>query len=254
MEYKMKPVIFFDIDETLYFKYGYPNNLTQIQDAIAKMKNTGFKFGLCTQRPFDDFVKNLADIYGINSYIISEGGACIYEKNYAYGKVFGWNNLVKSLNSQVKELITAYLRKEKIITPVVIDCKFDCEDIVYLNKFREETSTIRLPRALQFLVNDLIYYLKTNPQLTNYNISQDPYSSLKINIVPLGLSKVVTIQKFIEGNSILITDYESEKTPHDTRLEVYSVGNNSDFNNYCNKVYSPGGEGIIKILKEKESL
>ena len=238
MGYKMKPVIFFDIDETLYFKYGYPNNLTQIQDAIAKMKNTGFKFGLCTQRPFDDFVKNLADIYGINSYIISEGGACVYEKDNVYKKVFGWNKLVKSLNLVVKELITAYLRKKKKIIFYFLNIAFP----------------IRLPRTLQFLVDDLICYLKTNPLLTNYNINQDPYSSLKINIVPLGLSKVITIQKFIESDSILITDYESEKTPHDTRLEVYSVGDNSDFNNYCDKVYSPEGEGIIKILKEKEGL
>ena len=223
-------VIVFDIDETLVSNEVLPNNLDEILIEINKLKNHHYSFGICTNRPLEPFVKKIADTYLIDDYIICENGAIIYKKN---------KNHCEKVCAYIQENIN-----EKLINKLKTFLK---NNDVTLNLFRQATSTIRTKNEIT--TKNVIDYLKTNIDLTNYII--EPNNN-KILIYNKYIDKIQTLNNLYKNMSVIfVTDYEKKTSSPNKNIKMYSVGKNKEFNKKCQLVFSKATEGILEILRKE---
>ena len=171
----------------------------------------------------------------------------ISKKRFKYRIVS--NNKKFSLNKLVKDLITCFVRKNNIKIPIKITSNFNNNDSIVINKYRNQTATIRFPEKMDQQFDLIIDYLKNSPKLSNMNITKNSNYKTKINIFPKNINKISSIEKnFKNKNVIFITDFEENLSMHNSLIKVYSVGVSKEFNDYCDEVFSPFSKGVEEIL------
>lgn len=228
-------VVLFDIDDTLIKNKEYPKNYAKIVKLITLLKKNNISFGLCTYRPYNESVKKIFSDYKLNGPIITEGGAS--------------NNLDEHpISPIIENIIKKYLKENNLNINVKIDNNYEDIASIIINKDRKKTSTIRFPKILKTKIDLIIKYLKNYDIMNNMNINISRESDLKINIAPKDIDKISVIEK-LDDKIIFITDYEDVLPPHSSKILVYSVGDNIEFNKKCDKTFSIFGSGIEEILK-----
>ena len=223
-----KKIIIFDIDETLVENEIYPKNIDEIINAINILKKNNYCFGICTNRPLENFVKKIVNKYQINDFIICEGGACIYKK------ILGLYILKKTF---IKKNINKKLKKE-----LKIQLKY-----VKLNNKRIRSSTIKIldKRRKNTIIKKLnkIYYLK------DYIVQE---KNSKITIESKCIDKIKTINNIYKYEPVIfVTDYEKKLSIPNINVKIFSVGEDKIFNNTCHLVYSKSTLGVLEILKKE---
>lgn len=224
--------VLFDIDGTLINNNLYPQNFNEIKNGILKLQSQNISFGVCTYRPYDDEVKKIMKDYEINGDVISEGGACFYQK----GK--SMINPTKTITSKVENVNLIISEKFK---------RHIENGIMKINEKRVMTATIYISKTENtvFIFRKLKKILNSN----EYDVKISFENKNKILVTPKKNGKIYAIKKYFNQDEvILISDYENEFISHDKNIKVYSVGNNKNFNAYADEVFENFGIGIEKIL------
>lgn len=223
MNHGNKKTIIFDIDETLVNNEIFPDNLNIIRKKIIFLKKHNYSFGICTNRPLEEFVYKIIDSYLIDDYVICEGGAVIYYRDNCITKV--------------EEDINKIIRR-----------KLDIFDIKYnLNMTRKRSCTIRIEDV--FKIDYIIDYLKKLTFATDFYIEKQ---NNKILIHSKKIDKIKVLNEIYESRSVIfVTDYEEKLSKCNDNIKIYSVGINNKFNKTCYLVFSKSTKGVLEIL-EKE--
>ena len=226
--------ILFDVDDTLLQNQQYPDNYSKIVELIDILKEKNIVFGICTYRPYDKVIEKIVTDYKINGPIITEGGAIFNNK--------------MTLNIIVKEILEEIIEKSNLKYKIIIDNNYNDNNLIIINKDRKNTSTVRFPLKTQKNIKQIINKMKEYNVMKKMNIFISENNDIKINIMPKGTNKINSVEKMIKDNTIiLITDYE-KNIPKKSKVIVYSVGNNNEFNKQCNNAFSLFGKGIEEIL------
>lgn len=214
----MKLYVLFDIDGTLIEDKKYPKNIEKIKVAISFLKDNGVTFGICTARPFDYEVRKIIEDYNIDGSVISEGGACFYEKE------MGKYKLRKTIPNKIVDLkchISNILKMQNL----------EMNKDILLNQNRIMTSTIKLSKDHEDKIDKLIEVLKNEETLKEQEIKVSNENKFKIIIEPKYNNKIKAIKNWFENkNVIFISDYEENVEMHDSSIKIYSVGENKEFN------------------------
>ena len=224
--------VLFDIDGTLINNNLYPQNFNEIKNEILRLQSKNISFGVCTYRPYDDEVKKIMKDYKINGDVISEGGACFYQK----GKSI--TNPTKTIISEVENINLIISKKFK---------RYIEKGIIKINEKRVMTATIYVFKAenIAFIFQKLKKIFSSN----EYEVKISLENKNKLLVTPKKNGKIYAIKKYLDQDEvILISDYENEFVSHDKNIKVYSVGNNGKFNAYADEVFEGSGIGIEKIL------
>lgn len=241
-------IILFDIDETLLSDRRYPDNFNNIIKEIGLLKKQKCILGICTSRPFDSNVKKVAKDYCLNGPIITENGACIYDKKRSRYKINKNSAANINLNKLIKEIIANYFKKNKIIPIIKITGVFHDNKAILLNKFRKKSTTIRFPEKLKEHTDLVVEYLKSNLDMTKMKIEK---WHNKLIVSFKNDNKINGIEKNFNNQKVFfITDYERNLPAHKDSIKLYSVGEDERFNNLCDEVYPTFGKGTEKILKK----
>lgn len=248
----MKKFILFDIDGTLIDNGAYPENFDNIKKQISILKKD-YIIGICTYRPFDLNVRKIMKNYGLNGPVISEGGACIFDKNFLkYSMVFKDETIYFNLNALIKNIILDYINNSNINASVVISNNVKPNDLaVVINGYRKMSSTIRFPEVFKEHIDEIISYMENNEKLKNMNITKSPDNELKLNVLSKNINKMSAIEKYFKNSYVtFVTDFEEifPTTRNSSFIKVFSVGTNANFNNKCDCVFSSFGKGVEEIL------
>ena len=221
----IKNTIIFDIDETLVENEVFPEYLNLVKEEILFLKKNNYTFGICTNRPIEEFVYKVIDYYLIDDYIICEGGAIIYNKD-------NYSCIIK-----VKKNINKIIRR-----------KLDIFDIKYtLNNKRKRSCTIKILNENK--IDYLVKYLNSLNLLKDFYIER---SDNKILIHSKKIDKLKIINELYQDrNVIFVTDYEKYISKNNSNVKIYSVGNNINFNKKCDLVFSKSTKGVLEILKKE---
>jgi hydroxymethylpyrimidine pyrophosphatase-like HAD family hydrolase len=247
-------LILFDIDGTLINQEKYPENYDSIKKIISQMGKNDFTIGICTCRPLDHSVKKIFKDYGLNGPIVTECGACIYQKNvFGYKLLFTYKKQDFNINKFLKKYIFEYELKNNLkITVKISDVNSKDNETIVINKNRKMSSTIRFPKSLYTDIESIVDILKDVPELNCMNIARDQNNRLKVNVYPKYVNKIFTTENYFKNkNVVLVTDFEDVSNhSHNTLLKVYSVSSNKKFNSYCDEFFPAFGKGVEEILKK----
>lgn len=251
----MKKVVLFDIDGTLIEKEEYPKNFNQIKEEIHFLKREKIELGICTYRPMDNNVKKIIKDYELNGPIITEGGACLFQKGiFQYHRRAFNTEQNGNLNKWIKSVILDYWKCKKVKENVMISTNMKQKEKIILNGNRIKSATIRFPNALEEQVDSMVQWLKESQKLKEMKITRSNNDRLKVTVFPKDINKIDAIETYLKNtNVIFITDFEEVIPPHNANIKVYSVGKNNEFNSKCNEVFSTFGKGVEEILKRIRS-
>lgn len=246
----MNTLVLFDIDDTLIKDNQYPKNFDRIHDLIQNLEDSGYIFGLCTFRPFDDNVRKIYSDYGLNGPIITEGGACITNENDGvYSTTLYDNTKSVDLNKHIQSYLLDYAKDNDMDIDVLITKDFNLNNSIMINRDRVASPTIRVSEDLIDIVDSVLDYLCCIPELSYLNISKDNFNPLKLRTNLSGINKIYTIERFaVDGSVIFVSDCESDLPPHSDNIIVYSVGEDKYFNEYSDEVFPPYSQGVEDIL------
>ena len=247
----MHNIVLFDIDGTLLINENYPYNFFKIKDLIVELKQRGYIFGLCTNRPMDKSVKKIICSYELDGPLIMEGGACLYrKKNNRFILSETYINDIFHINKVLKTMLLKLGEKRANIC--LTKKKLNSDTKIIINDNRKFSATIRYPTKLLYKFDWIFKNLKS--RLKKYDFEIEKHLN-KLCIYNSKLSKFEAIERYLESMDVVfITDYEREyKRNSNTEYKVYSVGECEDFNILCDRIYEPNGVGIEKLLKELRS-
>ncbi len=234
----MKKIIFLDIDDTIIFNGQFPDNYLEIKEKIEEARKSGYKVGICTNRTYDKNVKNIRKVYNLNRIILTESGAVYHHKYFN-------NDLIKNINVKLYKYLRENLKEYNI--ELSTRKKSDIK-LIRVSKGRKVSTSLLLFKMNNFEYNNIYEYIRNIDFLEKYTVEKD-IENKKIYIYNKDVNKIGGMNKFFEDNEIyFITDVETLPLPKYKNINVYSVGNDNEFNKYASKTFRDVIDAINSLI------
>ncbi len=235
-----KCIILLDIDETLLENAQYPGCADLIKQNLGELQNDkGVSIGICTRRPWVD-AEAIYNFYELSGPIICEDGGV----------------LKQSVNSGSLLLVPSGVPVKEHLEILISSYNFDLltDGIVYINQKRDISSTIYFTDEAVNHMEDVALLVEN----AGY-ISRIDKDNNKITVSQRGVTKFEAIRKLFDEEDVniyFITDSEHlPKRPVPDNVSLYSVGNNTRFNEICdfvaNDSFAKGTLLAIDDIKQK---